>query len=176
MTLYDTFSSPFGEIIISTNGTHITSFHFLGQRYFENIQAEWKEDTNHPLLLKAKKQLQEYFAQERREFDLPLLAEGTPFQKQVWQEVAKIPYGLLTTYRTIAEKIGNPKAVRAVGTAIGKNPLCIIVPCHRVVSTQGTMAGYAGGIERKEKLLNLEGSYQKINDIYPAQKFSLAKV
>lgn len=156
MTLYDTFSSPFGDIIISTNGTHITNFRFVGQRYFQDIPSEWVKNTEHSLLLTAKKQLQEYFAQERKAFDLPLLAEGTSFQEKVWQEVAKIPYGLLTTYRTIAEKIGNPKAVRAVGTAIGKNPICIVVPCHRVVSTQGAMAGYAGGIERKEKLLNLE--------------------
>lgn len=154
---YDTFSSPLGTIVISTNGIHLTAFRFLGQRYFESIPNDWIQDSAHPLLIKAIKQTKEYFQNKRKEFDLPFVTEGTSFQKQVWEAIAKSPYGELTTYNAIAKIIGRPKAVRAVGTAIGKNPLCVILPCHRVVGTNGSMTGYAGGIDRKQKLLNLEG-------------------
>lgn len=103
------------------------------------------------------RQLREYFNGQRVSFDLPLDLEGTPFQKQVWQALAQIPFGRTVSYRDIAKKIRNPKAVRAVGTANGSNPVCIVVPCHRVIRADGTIGGYGGGLPIKRKLLQLEG-------------------
>lgn len=158
---YATFTSPFGKIVISTDGKKITGFYFLGQKYFKSIPSAWKKDIKHPLLIEAIKQVKAYFKRDRKDFDLPIITEGSAFQKKVWAAVAQTPYGVLTTYRSIAETIGKPKAVRAVGSAIGRNPICVIVPCHRVVGTNGAMSGYAGGIDRKKQLLVLEGSYIK---------------
>ena len=102
------------------------------------------------------KQLREYFAGQRKEFDLALSFTGTPFQKNVWKELSKIPFGETVSYKDIAQRIKNPKAVRAVGTANGRNPFCIIVPCHRVIAADGSIGGYGGGISVKKKLLELE--------------------
>ena len=104
----------------------------------------------------AVKQLEEYFAGHRRDFDLELDVDGTEFQKRVWSELSKIPYGKTVSYLDIAKRLKNEKAVRAVGTANGRNPLSIIVPCHRVVGSNGQLTGYAGGLNAKSVLLNLE--------------------
>jgi methylated-DNA-[protein]-cysteine S-methyltransferase len=109
------------------------------------------------LLLKhTVKQLGEYFAGQRQEFDLPLDIEGSDFQKSVWQQLQKIPYGQTVSYRDIARRIQNEKAVRAVGSANGRNPISIVVPCHRVIASDGTLGGYAGGLPVKTKLLEIE--------------------
>lgn len=107
--------------------------------------------------LQVEQQLAEYFAGERREFQLELAPEGTPFQHQVWQELAQIPFGVVTSYGALAEKMGNPKASRGVGSANGANPICIVVPCHRVVGSDGRLTGFAYGVHVKAELLNLEG-------------------
>jgi methylated-DNA-[protein]-cysteine S-methyltransferase len=112
-----------------------------------------------PLLKNAVKQLEEYFQGKRRDFDLPLEPEGTPFQKTVWSALQKIPFGETRTYQEIAKEIGNPKAARAVGGADNRNPLMIIVPCHRVIGANGSLVGYAGGLDIKRFLLELENSY-----------------
>jgi methylated-DNA-[protein]-cysteine S-methyltransferase len=114
------------------------------------------EDENHPVLLEAEQQLKEYFTGKRRSFDLDLDFNGTGFQKKVWQALLTIPCGETRTYAQIAEQIGNPKAVRAVGAANGKNPVSIIAPCHRVIGSSGKLTGFAGGLENKALLLNLE--------------------
>ncbi len=101
-------------------------------------------------------QLGEYFAGGRRVFDLPLAPSGTVFQREVWSALEEIPYGTTTTYGVLAAKIGRPRAVRAVGLAVGRNPLSVIVPCHRVLGASGSLTGYAGGLDRKRWLLNLE--------------------
>lgn len=110
-----------------------------------------------PLLQKAKKQLREYFAGNRREFDLPICLHGTDFQKKVWNVLQSIPYGETLSYGEVAAKIGNPKASRAVGGANNKNPIMIIVPCHRVIGADGSLVGFGGGLPAKEYLLALEG-------------------
>jgi len=102
-------------------------------------------------------QLNEYFAGKRRAFDIPLAPSGTEFQRRVWQELLQIPYGESITYREQAERLGQPKAVRAVGAANGKNPIGIIIPCHRVIGSSGRLTGFAGGVELKAQLLTLEG-------------------
>lgn len=108
------------------------------------------------ILCAAAQQLTEYFNSERQQFELPLIFVGTDFQKQVWRALAKIPFGKTVSYQTIAKKIKNPKAVRAVGSANGKNPFCIIIPCHRVIAADGTIGGYTGGLAMKRRLLKLE--------------------
>lgn len=113
-------------------------------------------DDHHPVLLKTKRQLEEYFSGLRNEFELPIAATGTDFQQQVWHALTTIPYGETWSYQDLADAIGNPKAVRAVGMANGKNPISIVVPCHRVIGKSGKLTGYAGGIERKQRLLALE--------------------
>ncbi|MBB4688970.1 methylated-DNA-[protein]-cysteine S-methyltransferase [Amycolatopsis jiangsuensis] len=106
----------------------------------------------------VKRQLGEYFAGERTEFDLPLALRGTPFQQTVWQQLTRIPYGETITYRELAEHIGRPGAFRAVGLANGRNPVSIVVPCHRVVGSNGDLTGYGGGVDRKRRLLELEAA------------------
>ena len=118
--------------------------------------AELIEQVDHPILLETQKQLREYFAGTRQQFDLPLDFEGTMFQKRVWQALLSIPFGETRSYRDIAEQVGNIKAVRAVGAANGKNPISIIAPCHRVVGVNGKLVGFAGGLNNKEILLSLE--------------------
>lgn len=110
----------------------------------------------HSILDLAEAQIEEYFSRKRRKFTLPLLAAGTPFQERVWGELAKIPYGETISYAELAKRVGSPKAVRAVGTANGRNPFSIAVPCHRVIASSGKLGGYAGGLAAKEKLLLLE--------------------
>ncbi|OTG98447.1 glycosyltransferase [Acinetobacter sp. ANC 4654] len=118
--------------------------------------AELIEQVDHPILLETQKQLCEYFAGTRQQFDLPLDFEGTVFQKKVWQALLGIPFGETRSYRDIAAQVGNIKAVRAVGAANGKNPISIIAPCHRVVGANGKLVGFAGGLNNKEILLGLE--------------------
>lgn len=111
-----------------------------------------------PLLAEARRQLLAYLAGELREFDLPLSPAGTQFQRQVWEELRKVPYGRTVSYGELARRVGRPKAARAVGQANHNNPIPIIIPCHRVVGSGGALTGYAGGLEIKEKLLRLEGA------------------
>jgi methylated-DNA-[protein]-cysteine S-methyltransferase len=111
-----------------------------------------------PVLGECARQLQEYFAGQRRNFELPLRPRGTTFQHSVWQALADIPYGELRSYRDIAKALGKPKAVRAVGAANGRNPLPIVVPCHRVIGSDGSLTGFAGGLDMKRQLLELEGA------------------
>ncbi|OTG96423.1 methylated-DNA--[protein]-cysteine S-methyltransferase [Acinetobacter sp. ANC 3832] len=118
--------------------------------------AELVEDKKHPILLETQKQLNEYFVGQRTQFDLPLDFEGTEFQKKIWQALLTIPFGETRSYKQIAEQVGNVKAVRAVGAANGKNPISIIAPCHRVVGANGKLVGFAGGLENKSILLELE--------------------
>ena len=121
-------------------------------RTYEGIKQET------PLINEAYRQLSEYLLGERKRFDLPLNPQGTVFQQQVWKALCDIPYGETRSYKQIAEAIGNPKAVRAVGMANNRNPLLIVVPCHRVIGANGKLVGYGAGIEKKEFLLKLEKS------------------
>jgi len=118
--------------------------------------GEVVESDSHPVLLETERQLQEYFAGRRREFTLPLDFRGTEFQRRVWSALLTIPFGQTRSYAQIAQQIGCPAAVRAVGAANGRNPLSIIAPCHRVVGSNGQLTGFAGGLEAKAKLLSLE--------------------
>ena len=125
----------------------------------EDKRLEEYENKETAITKKTAKQLKEYFAGKRKKFEIPINTKGTPFQKSVWEALCTIPLGETRSYKEIAEQIGNPKAVRAVGMANNRNPISIIVPCHRVIGTNGSLTGYAGGLGTKEYLLQLEKEY-----------------
>ncbi len=143
------YKSPIGTLDIVEENEKIIEIRY------ENEKEEVLEK-NTKILEKAVQELEEYFKGKRKEFDIPLNPKGTEFMKKVWKELQKIPYGKTTSYGKIAEKIGNPKASRAVGMANHNNPIPIIIPCHRVIGKNNKMVGYALGIDKKEYLLNLE--------------------
>ncbi|MBI3509952.1 MAG: methylated-DNA--[protein]-cysteine S-methyltransferase [Bacteroidetes bacterium] len=145
------FDSPVGTIEIVGDEQFIHEVEFRDE-------AKNPESEIPPLLLKAKKQLEEYFSGERKIFDLPLKQEGTEFQQKVWNELCRIPFGKTISYLDLAKNLGDEKVIRAAGTANGKNKIAIIVPCHRVIGSDASLTGYAGGLHRKEWLLRHEKS------------------
>jgi methylated-DNA-[protein]-cysteine S-methyltransferase len=151
---YTHLDSPVGTLLLTGDGSVLTGLYFIDQKHTPAILPEWKQDE--APFTQTIQQLKEYFGGERQIFDVPVGHKGTELQQQVWHALVQIPYGKTTTYKAIAESIGRPKAHRAVGTMIGQNPLCIVVPCHRVIASSGGLGGYAGGIENKVVLLGLE--------------------
>ena len=151
---WGTVESPIGLIEIGATDQAIRSLYFV-----EEPRADAEDaDNPHPLIAKAVHQLQEYFNGTRTEFDLPLALHGTDFQQQVWQQLLTVAYGQMASYRDIAYALDKPKAVRAVGAANGQNPISLIVPCHRIIGSNGKLTGYGGGLWRKEWLLKHEGA------------------
>lgn len=149
--------SPLGLIRLAASEQGLAGLWFEGQRH-QPDPSTWSVDAAHPLLRQAIAQLDDYLAGRRRTFSVPLdLRQGTPFQQSVWQALRQIPYGASASYGELATRIGRPAAVRAVGAAVGRNPLSIVVPCHRVLGADGALTGYAGGLARKTALLQLEG-------------------
>lgn len=146
------YDTVIGKIYIAEKDNCICNVSFV------NLNYTPKET---PLIKKTYSQLKEYFAGNRKIFDIPISANGTEFQIKVWEELQKIPYGKIRTYKEIAENIGNKNAPRAVGMANNKNPIAIIIPCHRVIGSNGDLTGYAGGIKLKQYLLNLEKQNSK---------------
>lgn len=158
-TVQTSYDSPLGRIILAAAGNKLVGVWFDGQRHQPDTSA-WAQAPQHPVLLQARSQLSDYFAGRRTSFELPLdLGTGTAFQQAVWHALLKIPRGTTRSYGALSADIGQPAAVRAVGGAIGRNPMSIIVPCHRVIGAKGALTGYAGGLERKTALLQLEGHH-----------------
>ena len=152
------YESPLGTMLLAASDCGLAGVWFLGQRHGPDSSG-WREDPQHPVLREAVAQLTAYFAGERTGFDLPLdLQAGTAFQQSVWDALRAIPRGGTTSYAELARRLGKPQAARAIGAAVGRNPVSIVVPCHRVLGTDGTLTGYAGGLERKTALLQLEGA------------------
>ena len=151
MTDYAQMDSPIGPLLLTGNAQGLNGIYMRSPRHPAQPDADWQERPER--FQAAMLQLQEYFKGQRRNFDLPTAPEGTPFQKKVWQALLQIPYGHTWSYGQLAAHIGQPKASRAVGLANGRNPLSIIVPCHRVIGANGQLTGYGGGIERKRWLL-----------------------
>jgi methylated-DNA-[protein]-cysteine S-methyltransferase len=148
-TRYDTLDSPVGELLLAGDGDALTGLHMNAQP-----GAEWRRD---PAPFRdATAQLRSYFAAELREFDLPLAPRGTGFQQQVWAALREIPYGRTVSYAGLAAAVGRPGAARAAGAANGRNPISIVIPCHRVIGAAGALTGYGGGLARKRMLLDLE--------------------
>lgn len=153
---YMYLASPVGQLKLVANEQALVAVLWENENPKRVRLAELLEEAQHPVLLETARQLNEYFAGQRRQFDLPLDFEGTDFQQKVWQALLSIPFGETRSYKQIAEQIGNPKAVRAVGAANGKNPISIIAPCHRVIGASGKLVGFAGGLENKDILLKIE--------------------
>ena len=154
-TYWTTIDSPLGPLLLTADDQGITGLHMDGAAHgAARPSADWVEDESR--FEAARVQLQEYFAGDRTEFDLPLRATGTPFQHQVWEALQTIPYGEVRSYGEIAAQIGRPGASRAVGLANHRNPIAVIVPCHRVIGASGSLTGYGGGLDRKRLLLDLE--------------------
>lgn len=155
-----TVESPLGPLFLAASAQGLAGVWFVtSQRHLpaESLIEGWRTQPSHPLLQAAGQQLARYWAGDRSPFDLPLdLSAGTLFQQSVWRALCTIPAGQTLRYGELASQIGRPTAVRAVGSAIGRNPLSIVVPCHRVVGADGSLTGYAGGLDRKAALLQLE--------------------
>ncbi|HSH90750.1 MAG TPA: methylated-DNA--[protein]-cysteine S-methyltransferase [Ramlibacter sp.] len=152
------YESPLGPMIVAATARGLAGAWFEGQRHMPD-NAGWPHDPSHPLIRKAIAQLGEYFAGKRSTFDIALdLEAGTEFQRSVWRALMAIPRGDTTSYGLLSQRIGRPAAVRAVGAAVGRNPVSVVVPCHRVLGADGSLTGYAGGLERKSALLKLEGA------------------
>ena len=150
--------TPIGNLCLVEKDNYLECVVF--EKNWDNYKKRFTgiKETKTKLLKNAEIQLTEYFNKKRKKFDLPIKLEGTDFQKRVWQSLKKIPYGKTSTYKAQAEMANSPKAVRAVGRTNGLNPICIILPCHRVIGSNGKLTGYAGGVEIKEKLLEIERS------------------
>lgn len=160
MTRFARFDTPMGPAYATADDDGaITGVYFAGAAHAPGIAEDWRAvDAREAPFRECARQLAEFFAGARRTFDLPLAPRGTPFQHRVWREIARIPYGGTVSYATLAERAGAPGAARAAGAATGRNPISIVVPCHRVVGGGGALTGYAGGLDRKQKLLALEGA------------------
>jgi methylated-DNA-[protein]-cysteine S-methyltransferase len=160
MNAYVIVDSPIGRLLLQTDGVSLTGLYMdVPGRPFPGMNDS-EEDANTGPLPEAVRQLEEYFAGNRRDFDLPLYLNGTLFQQRVWRALTEIPYGETWSYGELAKRIGNPNASRAVGLANGRNPIAILVPCHRVIGADGSLTGYGGGVERKQWLLAHEGLHQ----------------
>jgi methylated-DNA-[protein]-cysteine S-methyltransferase len=152
--LYSSFESPIGELLAVGDGRALHGLYMQEGRTAIAVRAGWQANDEPFAELRA--QLDEYFAGQRRAFDLPLEMAGSPFQRRVWRALRDIPYGETISYGELARGIGVASASRAVGVANGHNPVCVIVPCHRVIGADGSLTGYGGGLERKRLLLELE--------------------
>jgi methylated-DNA-[protein]-cysteine S-methyltransferase len=155
-----TMTSPVGTLTLLASDAGLRAILWEGDRPGDRVPwpVDVAEDRNHPVLTAAREQLQEYFAGDRQSFDVPIDLHGTPFQVKAWRSLATIPFGETTTYSRQAAMLGDPKKARAVGAANGKNPVSIILPCHRVVGADGTLTGFAGGLAAKRALLDFESS------------------
>jgi methylated-DNA-[protein]-cysteine S-methyltransferase len=160
MIRYARFETPLGILYATAVDCALTGVYYEGGRHAPEISRAWIEDPDAAPLRACVRQLGEYLAGRRRDFDLPLAAAGSQFQKRVWREIARIPFGATLTYAELAARAGAPGAARAAGAATGRNPHSIVVACHRVVGSDGSLTGYAGGIERKTRLLRIEGALE----------------
>jgi methylated-DNA-[protein]-cysteine S-methyltransferase len=156
MHYYDFYESPHGRMLLVANDEGLSGVYFDGQKHLPRIDPDWRRDSHNGLLRETKRELSGYFGRERRRFEIALAPEGTAFQKSVWKAIATVDFGATITYGELARRAGVPGSARASGAATGRNPISIIVPCHRIVGSTGKLTGYAGGLDRKRALLALE--------------------
>ena len=179
MNYYTFLDSPFGMIRLLSDGFSLIGLDLPDQKHMKPVQPDWIEDAELFIHENAKTQLSEYFDGQRKKFNLPVTLQGTKFQQQVWEVLSEIPYGETLSYKELAVMIKKPASVRAVGQANGRNPISIIIPCHRVIGADGSLTGYGGGIERKAMLLDFEkavlaNGHRKLEDM-PACDLSLQR-
>ena len=156
MRYYDKFESPQGDMLLIANDNGLEGVFFESQKYHPTKQADWRQDPQHRVLRQARRELEEYFAGTRKRFQVALEPGGSTFQREVWDAISTVAFGETISYAELAERAGHPGSARAAGAATGRNPIGIIVPCHRIVGADGDLTGYAGGLERKRALLELE--------------------
>jgi methylated-DNA-[protein]-cysteine S-methyltransferase len=156
MHYYDYYQSPRGRMLLVADAKALTGVYFIGRKYQPRIEGGWRRDVRHAPLRQAKDQLAEYFGGKRKRFTVKVAPRGTPFQRAVWKTIAGVGFGQTIPYAELARRAGRPGSARAAGAATGRNPIGIIVPCHRIVGSNGSLTGYAGGLERKKALLALE--------------------
>ncbi len=156
---YKIVKSPVGFLKIVVRDQTLVAILWDNEKLNRVRLDQMNEDKKDLLILEVEKQLNEYFRHQRKDFKLPMETQGTSFQQEVWQLLTQIPYSSTWTYKDIAKKINHPKAVRAVGAAIGRNPISIVIPCHRVIASNGSLTGFAGGLNRKKTLLDLESNF-----------------
>jgi methylated-DNA-[protein]-cysteine S-methyltransferase len=147
VTSYSIVNTPMGDLLLVANETALIGLYFDGFDHVPSARKNWTLDPKHPILREAKTQLHEFFEGKRTSFSIPLHFSGTDFQERVWKEIARIPYGKTISYSELARRAGKPAAIRAAGTNTGRNPLGILIPCHRVMGKNGAITGYAGGLE-----------------------------
>lgn len=159
MIHYTTMPSPVGELTLTAENGALTGVWFAGHKGEGGspVKAGWTRDDAVPVLRQARAELDEYFAGKRERFDVKLQPQGTEFQRAVWRELLKVRFGRTSTYGKLAAAVGKANAARAVGAAVGANPISIIVPCHRIIGRDGSLTGFGGGLDRKTALLKLEG-------------------
>jgi methylated-DNA-[protein]-cysteine S-methyltransferase len=154
--IFSNFHTPLGKVCLTAYDNRLTGVYFIGQKHFPIQNSLWKHRDSDPMLLEAQQEILAYFHSGRQQFTAPIAPQGTPFQHRVWQALQEIPYGMTLSYKALAEQLSQPSAVRAVAAAVGRNPLSIVIPCHRIIGTNGSLTGYAGGLDRKRALLALE--------------------
>jgi methylated-DNA-[protein]-cysteine S-methyltransferase len=162
MRCYDFYDSPHGQMLLVAREEGLCGVYFEGQKYYPQLETEWRHDARHAPLRQAKRELAEYFHDGRKRFETALAPEGTAFQRVIWQAIATVDFGTTITYAELAKRAGVPGSARAAGAATGRNPLTIIVPCHRIVGANGALTGYAGGLPRKRALLALESGIPEL--------------
>jgi methylated-DNA-[protein]-cysteine S-methyltransferase len=153
----DTYRSPHGEMLLVATDAGLSGVYFKGQKYFPE-RKDWKRAPEHAQLKRAKRELTEYFAGRRKRFEVPLDPDGTAFQRSIWRAISSVRFGETISYGELAKRAGHPGSARAAGAATGRNPIGVIVPCHRIMGSNGSLTGYAGGLPRKRALLALEGA------------------
>lgn len=159
-TIFTRIPSPVGDLLLAGDGRELSALWIDGQRWAPAIGADWRQSGQ--AFESARRQLREYFAGERTAFDLPLRLDGTPFQNEVWSALTRIPFGETRTYGAIAASLGRPGAARAVGAANGQNPFCIVIPCHRLIGSDGGLVDYAAGLDVKRDLLEHEARVSEV--------------
>ena len=162
MRYYDICTSPNGDMLLVAEGEGLSGVYFDGQKYLPQIEPEWRRDARHAPLRQAKRELAEYFGGERKRFETALAPQGTPFQRSVWTAISTVCFGETITYSELACRAGCTGSARAAGAATGRNPISIIIPCHRIVGSNGSLTGYAGGLGRKRALLALEAGMPEL--------------
>jgi methylated-DNA-[protein]-cysteine S-methyltransferase len=166
MTSYSFHETSIGELLLAGCDGKLTGLYFADRTHAPRPGRDWLRQDDAAIFARTRRQLDEYVLGGRKNFDLSVAMTGTPFQLRVWREIARIPFGQTISYGELAAQVGAPHAIRAVGTAAGRNPLCWIVPCHRVVGKDGRLTGYAGGISRKRLLLDFEaGRISRLPDL-----------
>ena len=175
-TYFSTVASPLGAIILTSDGAALTGLYFDGQRYAPQLKHRSVRRDDLTLFAQARSWLDTYFAGRPVAVDFLLAPQGTNFQRAVWQQIACIPFGETITYAELARRSGNATAVRAAGAATGRNPVSLMIPCHRVVGSDGSLTGYAGGLERKRWLLAMEAGRRGASELQASRQLALGVV